>query len=38
MADLSHGAAVIGAVPQTAAEVGHPSTFAPATFVFLIER
>ena len=35
MTDLSR-AAVPGAVRQTAAEPRHPSTFAPATFVFLI--
>jgi len=37
MTDLSPTAAVPGAVPpRTAAEAQHPSTFAPATFVFLV--
>lgn len=36
MTELSHATAVPGAVSQTAAEVRHPSTFAPATFVLLI--
>jgi uncharacterized oligopeptide transporter (OPT) family protein len=36
MTELSHTAAATGAVPQTAAEPRHPSTFAPATLVFLI--
>src|ERR1051325_7576297 len=38
MSDLSRTAAVPGAVPATQAAVTpqHPSTFAPATFVFLV--
>ena len=36
MADLSHTAAVTDPMPQTAAAARHPSTFAPATLVFLI--
>src|SRR5437764_6654971 len=37
MSDLSRAPAVPGAVPPaTATEAQHPSTFAPATFVFLI--
>jgi hypothetical protein len=37
MSDLSRATAVPGAVPPAAiAETQHPSTFAPATFVFLV--
>src|SRR5213082_2406857 len=37
MSDLSRAPAVPGAVPPaTATEARHPSTFAPATFIFLI--
>jgi len=37
MSDLSRATAVPGAVPPAAiAEAQHPSTFAPATFVFLV--
>jgi uncharacterized oligopeptide transporter (OPT) family protein len=36
MTDLPHTAAVARPMTQTAAEVRHPSTFAPATLVFLV--
>jgi uncharacterized oligopeptide transporter (OPT) family protein len=36
MTDLPHTTAVTGPMPQLAAEARHPSTFAPATFTFLI--
>jgi uncharacterized oligopeptide transporter (OPT) family protein len=36
MTDLPHTTAVTGPMPQLAAEARHPSTFAPATFIFLI--